>query len=95
MPLKAELYVDCDVAARIAHVRGDDRMIVVHDYRGHRIEITAAAVDGGRYNATVRLRRLFSQDKPRVETVTCLKLRPDLAEHTGEIYARRWVDLHS
>jgi hypothetical protein len=37
-------------------------MIVVSDYRGHRIEVEAIAADG-RYNATVRLRRLFSRDK--------------------------------
>jgi hypothetical protein len=51
-----------------------------------------AVVGGGRYNADVRMRRLFSRDKPRVERVTCYKLTPDLAERAGELWARRWID---
>jgi hypothetical protein len=57
---------------------------VVPTYRGHRIEVNAVAVDG-RYNAEVRILRLFSRDKPHVETVTCLKLTPELAEYAGEL----------
>jgi hypothetical protein len=68
-------------------------MIVVSDYRGFRIEVEAVAADG-RYNADVRMRRLFSQDKPRSERVTCYKLTPDLAEH-GELWAKRWVDANA
>jgi hypothetical protein len=68
-------------------------MIVVSDYRGYRIEVEAVAVvAGGRYNADVRMRRLFSRNKPRVERVTCYKLTPDLAERAGELWARRWID---
>jgi hypothetical protein len=67
-------------------------MIVVSDYRGFRIEVEAVAVDG-RYNADDRMRRLFSQDKPIVERVTCFKLPPDLAEHAGELWAKRWIDV--
>jgi hypothetical protein len=67
-------------------------MIVVSDNRGFRIQVDAIAVDG-RYNAEVRIRRLFSQDKPHIDTVTCLKITPDLAEHSGEIWARRLVAL--
>jgi hypothetical protein len=68
-------------------------MIVVSDYRGFRIEIEAVAVvTGGRYNADVRMRRLLSRGKPIVERVTCFKLTPDLAEHAGELWARRWID---
>jgi len=56
-------------------------MIIVSDYRGYRIEVEAIKAEGaaadGRYNAAVRMRRLFSRDKPRVERVTCLKLTPD------------------
>ena len=47
-------------------------MIVISDYCGFRIEIEAVAADG-RWNADVRMRRLFSQEKPRVERVTCFK----------------------
>ena len=68
-------------------------MVVVSDYRGFRIEVEAVAVvAGGRYNADLRIRRLFSRGKPIVERVTCYKLTPDLAEHAGEIWAKRWVD---
>ncbi len=66
-------------------------MIVVSDYRGFRIEVDAVTADG-RYNADVRMRRLFAQDKPIVKRATCFKLTPDLAEHAGELWARRWVD---
>jgi hypothetical protein len=66
-------------------------MIVVSDYRGFGIEVEAVAADE-RYNADVRMRRLFSQDKPRIERVTWYKLMPDLAEHAGELWAKRWVD---
>ena len=69
-------------------------MIVVPDYRGFRIQVDAVAADG-RWNAEARIRRLFSEDKPHVEQVTCFKLTPDLAEHSAEIWARRWVDLHA
>ena len=67
-------------------------MIVAPTYRGFRIEINAVAVDG-RYNAEVRILKLFAREKPHVETMTCLKVTPDLAEHSGEIWARRWIDL--
>jgi hypothetical protein len=68
-------------------------MIVVPEYRGHRIEVNGIAVDG-RYNAEAQIRRLFSQDKPHIDTVTCLKITPDLAEHSGELWARRWIDMN-
>jgi hypothetical protein len=67
-------------------------VLVVSDYRGFRIEIAAVAADG-RWNADVRVRRLFSQEKPRAERVTCYKLTAEHAERAAEIWARRWVDL--
>lgn len=67
-------------------------MTIVPNYRGHRNEVNAVAIDG-RFNAEVRTRRLWSQDKPHVETVTCLKLRADHAERAGEVWAQRWIDL--
>lgn len=66
-------------------------MIVVPEYRGYRIQVDAVAVDG-RWNADVRLRRLFTEDKPQLERVTCYKLTPDHAERSAEIWARRWID---
>jgi hypothetical protein len=68
-------------------------MIVVPDYRGHRIEVLAVAV-GDRWNAGVRIRRTLSEEKPHAETVTCFKVGAELAERTGELWARRWVDLN-
>jgi hypothetical protein len=67
-------------------------VIVVPEYRGHRIEVEAV-VTGMRWNATVTIRRIRSRDPSRVEIVTCLKLTPELAESAGETWARRWVDL--
>jgi hypothetical protein len=67
-------------------------VIVVSDYQSFRIEVEAVPVDG-RYHADVRMRRLFSQDEPRVERVTCFKMSPDLAEHAGELWAKRWIDV--
>ena len=59
-------------------------MIGVPTYRGFRIEVNAVAADG-RYNAENRLLRLFSRDKPRVETVTCLKLGAEHAERAAVV----------
>lgn len=42
-------------------------MIVVPDYRQHRIEVAATPVAGGRFNAEVRIRRTLSDAKPHVE----------------------------
>jgi hypothetical protein len=56
---------------------------VIPDYRGFRIEVEPV-VTGMRWNATVRILRLFSEDEPYVDVVTCLKLTPELAEHAGE-----------
>jgi hypothetical protein len=68
-------------------------MLIESDYRGHRIEVTAQHVDGA-WDLEVRTRRMFSEDKPRVEIVTCRKPSAKVAEERGLIYARRWVDRH-
>jgi hypothetical protein len=62
-------------------------MIVVPEYRGFRIDVNAIAVDRRR-NADVRILRLFSQEKPHVDIVTCLKVTATHAESAGEIWAR-------
>jgi hypothetical protein len=67
-------------------------MIVVPDYRGHRIEINAVKA-ADRWNAEVRIRGHAVNAKPQVETVTCHKLTADHAERAGEIWARRWIDM--
>ena len=68
-------------------------MLIESDYRGHRIEVTAQHVDGA-WDAEVRVRRTFTEDKPHVEIVTCRKPTAAVAEERGVIYARRWVDRH-
>jgi hypothetical protein len=71
-------------------------MIVVPDYRGHRIEINAVAVKtGDRWNAEVRIRGHAANAKLHVEIVTCHKLTAEHAERAGEIWARRWIDLRA
>jgi len=57
-------------------------VIVEPDYRGHRIEVTAEHVDGA-WDAEVRIRRTFSEDKPRVEVVTCRTPTAKAAEKRG------------
>ena len=69
-------------------------MLVEADYRGHRIQVDAVDAGGGRWDAAVRIRRVLSDSKPHVETVTCQKLTPDLAETRAMIWAMRWVDVN-
>jgi hypothetical protein len=67
-------------------------MIVVPDYRGHRIQVEAVAASE-RFNAAVRIRRTLSDEKPFADTVTCLKQSAALAEAAGERWAKRWIDM--
>ena len=55
--------------------------MIVDYYRNLRIDVNAVQADD-RWNAEVRTLRLFSQDKPYVDTVTCLKddARPGRAQ---------------
>ena len=66
-------------------------MLIDADYRGHRIEVNAVAVDG-RWNAEVRIRQYTVNAKPHVEVVTCYKLTPGHAEIAGARWAQRWID---
>jgi hypothetical protein len=66
-------------------------MFVEPVYKGHRIQVDAVQVDG-RWDATVNIHRVFSDEKPHVEQVTCRKLTAELAERVAAIWARRWVD---
>ncbi len=69
--------------------------MIVDYYRNHRIDVNAVQAPDGRWNAEVRTLRLFSQDKPHVEIVTCYKQTAKPAEYGGLIWARRWIDLHA
>jgi hypothetical protein len=62
-------------------------MLIEPDYRG---ELT-----DGRWDAKVRIRRLFSEEEPYVEVVTCRKLTADVAGTRAAIWAKRWVDLYN
>jgi len=53
-------------AARAVARRREQPMIVVSDYRGHRIEINAVAVDG-RFNTEVRIHGHVINAKPHVD----------------------------
>lgn len=66
-------------------------MLIVSDYRRHRIEVNAERA-GGIWNAVVRIRRILTDEKPHVETITCRKPNAEAAEQVACVYARRWVD---
>jgi hypothetical protein len=68
-------------------------MLIVSDYKRYRIEVNAQQT-GGLWNAEVRIRRILSDAKPHVETITCRKPSAKAAEEAGSVYARRWVDRH-
>jgi hypothetical protein len=68
-------------------------MLIVRNHRGYRIEVAVAAVNGGRFNAVVSIRRPLSQEREQVETLMCLKINAALAEAAGEQWAKRWIDL--
>jgi len=65
-------------------------VLIEPEYRRHRIEVKAVATRD-RWNAEVRIRHTSVNAKPQVETVTCLKLRADHAEHSALISAQRWI----
>ena len=67
-------------------------MLITHDYRGYRIEVVAVRTDD-RWDATVRTRRLFTEEKARLDTVRCQQASADLAEHRALVWAKRFVDL--
>jgi hypothetical protein len=60
-------------------------MFVEPVYKGHRIQVDAVQIDG-RWDATVNIHRVFSDDKPHVERVTCRKLTAELAERRAAIW---------
>jgi hypothetical protein len=66
-------------------------MIVVPAYKDHRIEVNAQQ-SVATWDAEVRIRRILSDQKPLVETITCRKPIAKDAEERASIYARRWVD---
>jgi hypothetical protein len=66
-------------------------MIVVPNYRGFRIEIAAQPV-GDAWDAGVRIRCPLSNEVRRSKYLACRKPTPTEAEHTADVWARRWMD---
>jgi len=64
------------------------------NYRGYRIEAYAELSDG-HWDATVRIRRLVSQEHVHTEGIPCRKITAALAETRAAIWAKRWVDQHA
>jgi hypothetical protein len=67
-------------------------MIVVEDYRHHRIESNAVPA-GDRFNAEVRIRKILTGENATVEVISCFKVSATLSEQAGERWAKRRVDL--
>ena len=68
-------------------------MIVESDYRGYRIEVIAFEIEGG-WDADIRIRRTPSRATMCAGHLTCGKPSAEVAEASGALCARRWVDRH-
>ena len=66
-------------------------MIVESDYRGFRIEAVAIEAQGA-WDAEVRIRRIPSETRARVERLICRKPSARVAEQRAVIRARQSVD---
>jgi len=65
-------------------------MLIESDYKGHRIEVYAHGLQG-EWDAVARIRRLFSEDKPHVETVVSQnngRARGEAGANLGEAVGR-------
>jgi hypothetical protein len=67
-------------------------MFVEPIYKGFRIQVEAVEVEG-RWDALVNIHRVFSDEKPHLDRVTCRKMTAERAEHLaavpGEVLDRR------
>jgi hypothetical protein len=68
-------------------------MVIESDYRGYRIEVIAVAIEGG-WDADVRIRRTPSRVTMCAGHLSCIKPTAEVAEQSGALCARRWVDRH-
>ena len=66
-------------------------MIVESDYRGFRIEAVAIEAQGA-WDAEVRIRRIPSETRARLERLLCRRPSARVAEQCAVIRARRSVD---
>jgi hypothetical protein len=68
-------------------------MFVESDYHGYRIEVTAFQSEGG-WDADVRIRRAPSRVLMCAGHLTCRKQNARIAEESGAVRAREWIDRH-
>ena len=54
------------------------------DLQGFRIQVEAVEVEG-RWDATVNIHRVFADERPHIERVTCQKLTTEIAERRAAI----------
>ena len=66
-------------------------MIVESDYRGFRIEAVAIEAQGA-WDAEVRIRRIPSETRARVERLICRRTTAKVAEQRAVVRARQSVD---
>jgi hypothetical protein len=68
-------------------------MMVESDYRGYRIEVIAFETEGG-WDADVRIRRTPSSVTMCVGHLKCPKPSAEVAEASGALCARQWIERH-
>jgi len=68
-------------------------MIVESDYGGYRIEVIAVEIEGG-WDADVRIRRPLSRATMCAGHLSCKKPNAVVAEASGAVCARQWIDRH-
>ena len=68
-------------------------MIIESDYRGYRIEVIAFEIDDG-WDADVRIRRRVSGTTLCAGHLNRRKPTAEVAEQSGAICARHWIDRH-
>ena len=66
-------------------------MIIESDYRGYRFEVVAFKTEGA-WDADVRIRRTLSATTVCAGHLTCRKPAADVAEASGAVCARQWID---
>jgi len=72
---------------------GEGPMTIESDYRGYRIEVIAFEIEGG-WDADVRIRRTTSKATTCAGHLSCRKPTAEVAEESGVVCARQWVNRH-
>jgi hypothetical protein len=69
-------------------------MTIESDYRGYRIEVIAFEIEDG-WDADVRIRRTTSKATTCAGHLNCSKPTAKVAEESGVVCARQWVNRHA